>query len=193
MDGKEVSLKKLRCDEATEILGIWIALDRDTTKLIRTLKLLAVEWDGKIRMGHSSPDEAWTALHTHISAKLEYILTTCTLIIPKCKSIISTAIKAALPRSGIVSNIAVDNRDGPVGSLAVGVLPLYHYRYTSQTAYVIDQISRKTPLGDTMIVNIEDLIIEHEMYGDLCHIFIHKISKYADKHSWTWDTYTNAE
>ena len=32
--------------------------------------MAAIDWAGKMRLGHSPPEEAWTALHTNIGAKL---------------------------------------------------------------------------------------------------------------------------
>ena len=37
-DGKRVSLQRLRCDEAAEMLGVWLAPNGNTNKMISVLK-----------------------------------------------------------------------------------------------------------------------------------------------------------
>ena len=54
MEGNIVSLTKLRCDEADEMMGVWIATGGDKQKIIKKLKTAAVIWVGKIRVGNSS-------------------------------------------------------------------------------------------------------------------------------------------
>ena len=78
-NGDRVFLKQLGCDEASEMLGIYLAPSRDKKKLIKVLKEAAIERAGKMRLGHSSPEEACTALHTNIGAKLKYPLPVCIL------------------------------------------------------------------------------------------------------------------
>ena len=92
-DKNEVSLQRLRCNTAAEMLGIWLAPSGDKSKQISVLKSAALDWGDKVRLGNSSPEEAWTALHCNISAKLKYPLAACTLSEPECKSIMFPDIK----------------------------------------------------------------------------------------------------
>ena len=120
-----------------------------------------------MRIGHSSPEDVWTALHTNIGGKLKYSLPSCNLSKIECKSIMFPAIRAALSRSWIAPCILVDFRDGPTGSLGARILLLYHYMGTSRTACIIDQITCKIPLGDIMVINIGDLVIEAVLFGSI--------------------------
>ena len=43
-ENKMVSLKRLRCDQAAEMLGIWLAPDGNKKKIISVLKKKALEW-----------------------------------------------------------------------------------------------------------------------------------------------------
>ena len=97
--GERISLQHLRCNEASQMLGVWITPNGDKTKTILQLKVAALDWAGKMRTGHSSAEEAWTALHTNIGAKLKYPLPACTLTETECKSIMFPAIRAALPKT----------------------------------------------------------------------------------------------
>ena len=77
------------------------------------------------------------------------------------------AIRAALPKAGIVATMATAMRDGPVSSLGNGVLSLFHFMGTSRTACVVEQLAHNTPLGKFFRVNIKDLIIDAGLYGKL--------------------------
>ena len=166
-NGELVSLKRLRCDQAAEMLGIWLAPDGNKQKVIRVLKKKALEWGSKVRLGNPSPREAWTALHTNISARLKYPVPACTLTELECKSIMSPAIRAALPKAGIVSTMETAMRDGPISSLGCGVLSLYHFMGTSRTAFLVEHLAHDTPLGIIFRINIEDLVVDSGKFGKL--------------------------
>ena len=89
-------------------------------------------------MGHLTAEEAWTALHTNIGAKLKYPLSGCTLTEEECRSIMFPAIRAGLPRVGIASNISSAFRYEPVDSLGAGILLLYHFSGTSRNTILMD-------------------------------------------------------
>ena len=142
--GENISLQHLRSHEASEMLGIWITPNGDKTKTIQQLKVAALDWAGKMRAGNSTAEEAWTALHTNIGAKLKYPLPACTLTEKECKSIMFPAIRTALPKAGIASSISCEFRDGTIDKLGAGVLSLYHFSGTSRTSILIDQLHKKT-------------------------------------------------
>ena len=122
------------------MLGIWLAPNGNPSKCVSVLKQKAVDWGLKVRLGNHSPVEAWTAIHTNISARLKYPLPACTLTEKECKSIMYPAIKAALPISGIIATVASDVRDGSVSYLGAGILSLYHYMGTARTTVLVDQL-----------------------------------------------------
>ena len=64
-------MKKLRCDEAAEMMGVCILFSGNKQKNIKELKTEAVTLGLKTRVGNSSPEEAWIVFHTNISAKLK--------------------------------------------------------------------------------------------------------------------------
>lgn len=130
LDGKLVSLNRLRSNVAAEMLGIWLAPDGNKNKIITHLKIEALDWAGKLRLSNLSDKESWLALYTNISAKLQYPLPALTLTKSECKGIMYPAIRVALLRTGITTKIASDIRDGPLDSGGAGVLSLYHYMVT---------------------------------------------------------------
>ena len=46
-NGELVSLKRLRCDQAAEMLGIWLAPDGNKQKVIKVLKKRP--WNGEVK------------------------------------------------------------------------------------------------------------------------------------------------
>ena len=116
---------------------------------------------------HPSKKEAWTALHSNITAKLKYPLSACTLSEVECRSIMWPAIKAALPKSGITSNIASNIRDGPSSSGGGRVLSVFHSQGTSRTDLIVEQVPRGTSTGNFLMTCIEDLVLETGLYGPL--------------------------
>jgi hypothetical protein len=96
-----IDLQRLPCNKASEMLGIYMAPSLNLTKMVEELRKKAVDWASRIRLGRASPQVAWTALHTTISAKLKYALPACTFNEAECNKIMAPAIMAGLPRAGI--------------------------------------------------------------------------------------------
>ena len=157
--GDIVSLKRLQAHKASKMLGVWLAPNGDNKKLVTKLKQAAIEWGSKVRSGNPSKKESWIALQSNITARLKYPLPACTLTETECRSIIWPAIKAALPKSGSTSKIAVDIRDGPSRNGGGGVLSLFHFQGTSRTSMIVQQVPRGTPAGKYLLTCIEDLVL----------------------------------
>ena len=183
-NGEEVSLKRLHVDEAAQMLGIWMSPSGNNKKIVSTLKKQSLEWAAKVRLGRPSQEEAMVALKVNVSARLKYPLACCTLSEKDCKSIMYPAVRAALGKAGIASNLSTRARDGPITSGGAGILSLYHYQGTSRIAALIEQVVRKTPTGSQIIMCIEDLVLDTGMYGRLWDMPFEDYCKYVPKHSW---------
>ena len=142
----------------------------------------------KVRLGNPSACEAWTALHTNISAKLKYPVTVCTFSEGECRSIMFPAIRAALPKADIASNMEISMRDDPVNILGIDVLSLYHFMGTSRTACVVKQLKHNTPLGKIIRVNIEDIVVESGLFGHIWDMDMGYLKQYVSHHSWMFHT-----
>ena len=138
--GEIVSLKRLHVNEASAMLGVWIAPDGNRLKSIEQQRNAALDWGCKVKMGHPSQLEAWQAIHSNITAKLKYPLPACSYTEEECKSILYPALKAALPKAGLASNLVTEVRDGPLEFGGAGVLSLYHQQGTACTIMVVEQI-----------------------------------------------------
>lgn len=165
-----VVLFHLRFDEATEMVGVWLAPNGNRKKIISVLKAIAVKWVGSVRRGNSSRKEAWTNLHTNISAKLKYPLPACALIEQEYKSIMHPTIRAVLPKSGVAASMVTEVRDGPSQSGGASVISLYHYMGTSRIVLLVEYSFRRTHLGKIIRVCIEDIVLDAGLYGLLWNI-----------------------
>ena len=169
------------------MLGVLIAPDGNTTKLFQYLQSEASLWGAKVSSGHPSPLEAWQALHSNISAKLKYPLPACSLTQKQCKAILYPAIKSALPKAGIASNLVTPVRDAPISSGGAGIVSLYHFQGTSRTAMLVEQIFKRTTTGKLLLTCVEDLILEAGLYGSLWRMPFSLVSQYAQRHSLIYD------
>ena len=174
MNGEIIAFSHLRCDEAAEILGIWMDPNGNRKKLISVINARAVEWGDK--KGKLSRKEAWTALHTNISTKLKHSVPDFTLTEKEFKSIIYPAFKAALPKSRISGVMTTEIRDGPAYTGGSEVLSLYHYMGTSRTFLLVEQLFRDTSLGNIISVCIEVMVLDAVRYETLCSIPFPNIS-----------------
>jgi hypothetical protein len=145
-DNNFVLLNRLSCSTASEMLGIWMAPNGSKTKMIQEMRTSAMEWGAKIRKGRLPKEEAWQALHSNIAAKLKYLLAACTFTEKECTSIMASAIRAALPKSGILHTMTKSVRDTPITSGGLGVPNLYKLIGTLQTALIVNQCWQKTPI-----------------------------------------------
>eukprot|EP00979_Chaetoceros_neogracilis_P016291 scaffold7605_cov133-Chaetoceros_neogracile.AAC.1 len=149
----------------SEMIGIWMAPNGDTTVLIEKLREAATSWGVKMRMGRSSKLEAWTGLQTNIFATLKYPLAACTLTESECKSIMAPAVRAALPKAGISSTMSTTVRNAPIESLGMGVLDSYLFMGTARTSMMTHHCWSNTPTGVLLQMCIEDLALDSGLYG----------------------------
>ena len=183
-DGVVQTLKHLDVSESAEMLGVWMSPSGDRSKLVSHLKRQAIDWAGKVRLGRASQDEAWTALTTNVSARLKYPLPCSTLSEKECKSIMFPAVRAALGKAGMASNMQGGIRDGPILDGGAGALSLFHYQGTSRVALLLDHCVRDTPTGKQLQICIEDLVMEIGMYGPLWNQRFNTYKKWTSSHSW---------
>ena len=182
-EGHQTSLKRLLASEASEMLGVWVAPNGCKERMIHNQRDAAIAWGVKVSSGHPSKLEAWQALYSNITAKLKYPLPACSLSETECKSILYPAIKAALPKAGIASNLVCAVRDAPLEYGGAGVLSLYHQQGSARIALVVDQLFKKTPTGKILLTCIEDLVLDSGLYGSLWKMPFDTISKYVQTHS----------
>ena len=186
-DGDYISLTRLNCDDESEMLGLWMSPSGNNKKMINSLRLAAVNWAAKLRLGRSSQAEAWKALNTTISRKLMYPLPALTLTEKECTYIMAPAIRTALPKAGISSCISSIVRHAPIQSLGLEVPNLYTAMGTARTSLLVEHCWQKTPTGQLLQIAIENLVLDVGLFG---HIWDNtrfaSYSQWCSQHSWLY-------
>ena len=139
-----------------------------------------------MRAGHSSKQEAWTALCSNISMKLNYPIAACTLTQTECKSIMAPAIQAALPKAGISSTISSIVRNAPNSSGGLEILDLYTHMGTARTSMIVHHCWQNTPTGELLQVAIEDIVVEIGLHSPLWKQPFEKFSRWISPHSFLY-------
>lgn len=129
------------------MLGVLVAPDGNTKSLVQYLKSTALHWGTKVYSGNPSQLEAWQALYSNISAKLKYPFPAFSLSQQDCKTVFYPAIKSALPKAGIASNLVGVVRDGPLTIGGAGFLSLFHYNVLLEPLRLWNKYLRKLKLG----------------------------------------------
>ena len=125
--------------------------------MINFLRLAAVNWAAKLRIGRSSQAEAWKALNTTMSRKLMYPLPALTLTEKECTSIMAPAIRAAIPKAGISSSISSVVRCSH-SQPRLGSSKSLHSMGTARTSLLLEYCWQKTPPGKLLKVAIDKCV-----------------------------------
>ena len=184
-----ISLTRLNCDEESEMLGLWMSPAGKNTKMISSLRLAAVNWAAKLRLGRSSQQaEAWGALNTTISRKLMHPLPALTLTEKECTSIMAPAICTALvPKAGISSCISSVVRHAPTQSLGLDVPNLYTAMGTAHTSLLLEHCWQKTPTGQLLQVAIENHVLDVGLNFIWDNTRFASYSRWRSHHSWIYN------
>jgi len=142
-DNEYISLTRLNCNDESEMLGLWMSPSGNKMKMINSLRLAAVNWAAKLRLGRSSQAEGWKALHTTISSKLIYPLLALTLTEKECTSVMAPTIRTALLKAGISSCISSVVRRTPTQSLGLEVPNPFMAMGTARTALLVEHCWQK--------------------------------------------------
>ena len=154
------------------------------SKMVEELRKKAVEWASRIRLGRASPQVAWTALRTTISAKLKYALSACTFNEAECNKIMAPAIMAELPRAGISRMFPQALRHAPTSHFGLDIIHLHTQMGTARVAMLVDHCWRNTPTGQFLRLNIEDIVLESGLYGPLWDQNYNMYSSWCQTDTW---------
>ena len=181
--GDTVSLKRLLSTDATEMLGVWMAPNGNKKKIIRTLRDSSLDSAGKLTIGNANSIQAWTAFQSNIFARLKYPAAACTFSLQECKAIMWPALKVCLSRSGLCSSISTSIRQGPLLSGGGGFPSYFDYQGTQRTSFLIQNYFSNTPTFKSILLNIEDIVLEGGFYGLIWSWDI-SLMKWLSPHSW---------
>ena len=141
------------------------------------MEKISKQWHEKIRVGHLTRHDAWTALNSTLMKKLEYPLPALTLEKKDCNNIISSILSGGLPRIGVCKKMARALVYLPTKFQGLGVHDLYISQGLSHIKVLLDSIWQRTTTGRLLTTTIEYLKIEVGLRGSIllhcCDTFGH--------------------
>ena len=185
---QQIPLKRLSCNKASEMLGIWMSPNGDQQEMIKHLRAEALKWADKIKAGHPSPIVAWTALHQTISAKLKYCLPICRFSKKDCTYIMAPAIAIGLQKSGIAKNFPTAARHAPILKGGLHAMHMYYEMGVSRITALVEHCANKTPSGQFMHLNMEHMVMETGLYGPLWEMDFDNYTKWTTQSTWIHHT-----
>ena len=128
MKGGVTHLQILSPHEAKNMLGIFMAMDGNSSTQMKYMREVAEKWLEKVRVGHLTRLDAWTALKTILMKTLEYPLLVLRLTETECTSIMDYILSGGLPNMRICRNIVRALVYAPVKHQGLGISKLHNPR-----------------------------------------------------------------
>ena len=153
-------LPQLKCDEAKEMLGVWLSPDGNNKKQKEVLIEKMKKYGEYVRTGHVTKHEAWTALNMVYMKSVQYALPSLTLTEEDYKDITWPLLKHVLPKSGINRNINRDLLYGTIKSQGLGVYSPFLFQGVSHIVNFIDNNWKDNMTGHFFTTSMEQMRIE---------------------------------
>ena len=107
------------------MLGVFLAIDGSNKTQVQHMRRIAEEWSDKVRVGHLTRFDAWTAFNTTVMKTLEYPLLALTLTQEEYNSVMAPVISGGLSNMGICKAMARSLVYGPVKNQGLGINKLF--------------------------------------------------------------------
>ena len=175
----ESQLKILEPQEAKKMLDVFLAIDGNNTAQIKYMQKVAEQWSKKVRVGHITRVDAWTAFTSTVMKTLEYPLLALTLSESECGAIMSPVLSEGLPKMGICRSMARSLVHAPTKFQGLGIYNLYTTQGLIHVKELLNHIWRKTETGKLLRTTMEFAKLEagirgslfaldYELHGHLC-------------------------
>ena len=168
--GAKISLQYLQPGVATKMLGVYMAPNGNNARQVRYMRGKTTEWANNIRRGNLTQTQTYIATVSTIWKTVEYPLTALDLTVNEIKSTIWPIHKVALKKMGIHPCISSSIREGPRRLLGVGLSNPFNTQGVRRILAIMEHLWHKTPTGDLLLLNLEDLMVELGVFGSLFSI-----------------------
>ena len=195
-NGIETQLKLLQPHEAKRMLGVYLAIDGSNNVQVKHMRKIAETWYDKVRTGHLTRGDAWTALTTTILKTLEYPLLASTLTQKECSYIMAPVLQGGLSKMGVCKTMPRVLVYGPIKYTGLGINQLYTTQGLLHVRAVLDHCWRTTETGKLLRTSIEIAKVETGLQGSLWSydydVYSHLCEDTWVKHLWQflWETGT---
>lgn len=102
--GERETLRRMDTNVAEQKLSIHLAPDGNRRQQAQKMRDIAIEWVGKMKEGHLSRTEMWTALQSTVWRALMFPLPALNLTRKECQLIMAPLLEYILPALGICRN-----------------------------------------------------------------------------------------
>ena len=136
------------------MLEVFLAIDGNNSIQIKHMRWIADEWSEKVRVGHLTKFDAWTAFNTTVMKTLEYSLLTLTLTETECSKIMAPVISGVLSNMGICRSMARSLVYGPTKNQGLGINKLFTTQGILHVREMTNHIWRKTETGKLLQTSI---------------------------------------
>jgi hypothetical protein len=158
--GTRVTLDRYEPQEATEILGVWQAMDGNNVKQIQQLRLKTEAFADCMRTGYLMKNDAWYAIKTTIMKTLEYCMTATTIKEKEWEYIMAPVLAVGLPRAGLARTFPRDVLYRPAQIQGFGIFhPWYHQEIVHLQA-LLEHTQQTTITGQLFTTSLEQLRLE---------------------------------
>ncbi|GFH55416.1 hypothetical protein CTEN210_11892, partial [Chaetoceros tenuissimus] len=182
---KKVSLQRLKCSDAQEMLGVWMAMDGNNERQVAESSKAVTEWASKLRKGQCSAELSWNAYCSTICRKVEYVLLPNTFTKENCTKIMTPATRLSLQRAGYSANLITSLRDASVANLGTGATSMHLRCGVVKVSALLFHHWKQSPTQDLLQSNVQAMVLEMGLYGDITATVNMKIGlEYCAKHSW---------
>ena len=189
-NGERAPLPQKGPNEASEVLGIWLAPDGNNEKAETILTNISRKWADQLRTRPLPKTHAWLAMLSSVSKKLEYPLVALTLTESQCKSIERPLLQQLLKSLGLSKSFPRVVINGPTNSQGLGRRSIYYVMGEIQTSTLLRHYSENSLTGSMLQASLQRHNLELGLGTSMFQADYTRYSRLATdswmKHNWAF-------
>lgn len=177
------NLARLSVNEARRSLGCQVASDVNMKDQVSHMHSVAVEWSDKLRVGHLTKYEAWTALSTRITKTLLCVAPALTITNAESNHIVALILMSGLNALGMQRYLPWAVVYAPLKYQGLTIPNLYIETGIQHITLLLQETHADTPTGKLLRMSIEATKLEIGRGGSL---FTQSFTKYGQLAMKSW-------
>ena len=166
-EGEDEEIKRHNPDFAEETLGVFVAVDGNTSQQKDKLTDATTSWTHRIVTSGLFRNEVVMALITTLSRTWQYPLQATTFSLQDCEDIMKPLYSEFLPKMGASQKIPLAFRYGPKSCMGLGLPHVYTMQGIAQTKALLDHIQKETMVGKFLHMELEMANLEVGVGGNI--------------------------
>ena len=178
------TLTRKEAHEASETLGIFMAMDGNQKTQTEELRKKAVAWSDAYRTSTGlEHNDAWEGLLTTILSTFKYPATATTMTEAQWDEVMKPVLRAGLPKSGFARNFPREPVFGPRLFQGLGVMHPFHYQELEHLETILRCGNSKGLTGQLLQLSLEAFRLELGLPGS---VFAANYDMFADCITDSW-------